>query len=461
MENSSYSSAFFENEKEANRYTAKCMRVMEAIVVIVWILNIVGIFIVPSAIMTVAAIGGTVFFMLPTLLLKFFPNDSPKMKFIIMSCFILGLTMLSAAMPKHTVIAWSAPVVVSCHYYSRRYSYLTLAISVLLMSTSIIMGACWGEWDFNLLEDLANNDGVRTITPQLIKGVVIFYVIPRDMILVGIASTCIALANRTHRLLETQVQNQMEKQRIESELDVATHIQTSMLPCVFPAFPEREEFDIYASMTPAREVGGDFYDFFMVDDTHLAIVMADVSGKGVPAALFMVIGKTLLKDHTGPQDDLGEVFTKVNNLLCESNSEGLFITAFEGVLDLATGEFRYVNAGHEMPFICRAGGDFIAEKIKPGFVLAGMEEMKYRAGSVVLNEGDRLFQYTDGVTEATNADNELFGMERLSESLNAAKDKSIKEIIESVKADIDSFAGNVPQFDDITMLCLSYNKKLD
>ena len=137
-----------------------------------------------------------------------------------------------------------------------------------------------------------------------------------------------------------------EKERIGAELNVATQIQASMLPCIFPAFPDRDEMDIYATMTPAKEVGGDFYDFFMVDDRHMAIVMADVSGKGVPAALFMVIGKTLIKDHTQPGRDLGEVFTEVNNILCESNENGMFITAFEGVLDLVTGEFRYVNAGH-------------------------------------------------------------------------------------------------------------------
>jgi len=136
-----------------------------------------------------------------------------------------------------------------------------------------------------------------------------------------------------------------EKERIGTELDIARNIQASMLPCLFPAFPERKEFDIYAVMDPAKEVGGDFYDFFMVDERHLAVVAADVSGKGVPAALFMVIGKTLIKDHTKPGRDLGEVFTEVNELLCEANSEGLFITAFEGVLDLVTGELQFVNAG--------------------------------------------------------------------------------------------------------------------
>ena len=252
-----------------------------------------------------------------------------------------------------------------------------------------------------------------------------------------------------------------EKERIGAELDVAKHIQASMLPCIFPAFPERSEIDIYATMEPAKEVGGDFYDFFMVDDTHLAIVMADVSGKGVPAALFMVIGKTLIKDHTTPGRDLGKVFTEVNQLLCESNSEELFITAFEGVLDLVTGEFVYVNAGHEMPFICKAGGNFESYKIRAAFVLAGMEGMKYRAGSMMLEPGDKIFQYTDGVTEATNVNNELYGMERLGTILNKVKNGTPHDILPAVKRDIDEFVGEAPQFDDITMLCLEYKTKME
>ena len=252
-----------------------------------------------------------------------------------------------------------------------------------------------------------------------------------------------------------------EKERIGAELDVAAHIQASMLPCIFPAFPEREEIDIYATMDPAKEVGGDFYDFFMVDDRHLAIVMADVSGKGVPAALFMVIGKTLIKDHTTPGRDLGKVFTAVNDLLCEANSEGLFITAFEGVLDLVTGEFNFVNAGHEMPFVCKADGAFEPYKIRPGFVLAGMEGMRYRAGSMMLEPGDKIYQYTDGVTEATNIHNELYGMERLEVILNKVKCGTPHEILPAVKADVDEFVGEAPQFDDITMLCLEYKERME
>lgn len=277
------------------------------------------------------------------------------------------------------------------------------------------------------------------------------------------------IENLAHRILNMQKDIRQyiynltnvtaEKERISAELSIARHIQLSMLPRFFPAFSEREEFEIYASMTPAKEVGGDFYDFFMIDDTHLAIVIADVSGKGVPAALFMVIGKTLLKDHTLVWQDLSEVFKRVNNLLCESNSEGLFITVFEGILDLTTGEFLYVNAGHEMPFIARASDVFKPYPIAPDFVLAGMENTEYTLGKICLEEGDRLFQYTDGITEATSVSNELYGMRRLESALNHVREASPPVLLRYIHSDIDAFAGETPQFDDITMLYLEFKKK--
>ena len=250
-----------------------------------------------------------------------------------------------------------------------------------------------------------------------------------------------------------------EKERIGAELDVAAKIQTSMLPCIFPPFPNRDEFDIYAMMDPAKEVGGDFYDFFMVDDDHLAFVVADVSGKGVPAALFMVIGKTLIKDHTGLHNDLGEVFTEVNNILCSSNSEEMFITAFEGVLNLKTGELRYVNAGHETPFICRGNGVYEPFKVKAGFVLAGMECIRYKSGSVQLQPGDKFFQYSDGVPEAMNSKNEQYGMGRLGKALAQNSEKTPAELLPAIKADLDAFVGEAEQFDDITMLCIEFSGK--
>ncbi len=450
-----YQAVFHENEIEANKYVAKCMRVMALVVALVWLLNLVGIFIVPQNIMAIAAIGSIGFFLLPTLLCKLIVEESRYVKICNMGCCICAITLIAAAMPKHGIVVWAAPIALSCHYYSKRFTYGTLMASILFMGVAMFLGAHFGEWDVALFIDITMEPN-RIFTEEIYRRLFVFMFLPRALILTGICAVCTTLAKRTHALLEKQIRDSVEKQRIASELDVATRIQASMLPCIFPAFPEREEFEIYASMNPAKEVGGDFYDFFMVDDENLAVVIADVSGKGVPAALFMVIGKTLIKDHTTPGKDLGDVFTEVNRLLCESNSEELFITAFVGVLNLKSGELRYVNAGHEIPFIYKKDGAFEPHKIRAGFVLAGMEGMKYKAGVLQLEAGDKLFQYTDGVTEATDKDNNLYGMKRLEETLATVGHKGSEEILSAVKADIDLFVGEAPQFDDITMLCLEY-----
>lgn len=245
-----------------------------------------------------------------------------------------------------------------------------------------------------------------------------------------------------------------EKERIGAELNVATQIQASMLPCIFPAFPEREEFDIYATMQPAKEVGGDFYDFFLIDSDHLAVVMADVSGKGVPAALFMVIAKTLIKNQTQAGHSPEEVFTSVNTQLCENNEAGMFVTAWMGVLEISTGKFVYVNAGHNPPLVKKNVGGYEYLKSRAGFVLAGMEKINYRQYEMQLEPGDRLYLYTDGVTEATNAQNELYGDGRLQEMLNRNPDTAPSVLLPEVKRDIDAFVKEAPQFDDITMLAL-------
>lgn len=456
MNEQAYINAFTQNETEANRYTARCLRVLAIIVAIVWALNMLGIFTVPTQVMTIAAPLGMAVFTVPTLLCRFFRKKPYQLKYYIMLCCVLGITILSCALPKHTIVAWAAPIILASHYYSKRLSWGTLAATVVCLTASIVAATYFGEWDPYLLRALPY-EGKRQITGEMLSMSIQYYALPRCMILAGLNFACATLATRTRKLLELQVKESAEKHRIESELNVATQIQTSMLPT---DFPDREEVALFASMSPAREVGGDFYDFFMLDDRHLAIVMADVSGKGVPAALFMVIGKTLIKDHTSPGCDLGEIFSRVNNLLCESNSEGLFITAFEGVLDLVTGEFSFVNAGHEMPMISRGGKAFEAHKVRPGFVLAGMEDVRFRAGSLTLEPGDKLFQYTDGVTEATNAREELYGMQRLTDALASCSACSPEDILPAIRRDIDKFVGDAPQFDDITMLCLEYKARM-
>ena len=452
--------AFMENETEANLYAARCLVICAFLCAAAWLLTVFRIFILPLEIVNPTMPVIIFFFLIPALICRRTGGKKGWVKYAILFCSVMGIFILSSAMPKHGVMAWTMPLMLSCHYYSKKLSRMTLIASQILFSASIYIGMFVGEWD-QILLDAAYYSGPRVITKEHLYDATIFFVLTRAAILLGLSFICTTLAERTRRLLERQAKDSEERQRIETELDVANRIQADMLPCIFPAFPERPEFDIYAVMNPAKEVGGDFYDFFMVDEQHLAVVIADVSGKGIPAALFMVIGKTLIKDHTKPDISLGAVFSEVNDLLCDANSEGLFITAFEGVVDLVTGEFHFVNAGHEIPFIAREGEDYEPYRIKPGFVLAGMENMKYQAGSIQLAPGDKIFQYTDGVTEAMNGKEELYGMERLGSVLRMNTAKKPEELLAAVKADVDVFAGGAPQFDDITMLCVEYVKRME
>ncbi len=245
--------------------------------------------------------------------------------------------------------------------------------------------------------------------------------------------------------------------RIDEELRFARSIQHSALPAVFPPFPERKEFNIYAQMDTAKEVGGDFYDFYFVGNNKLAFLIADVSGKGIPAAMFMMTAKTLIKGFAESGKSVNETFTLANNELCKNNDAGMFVTAWMGIIDLKTGVIEYTNAGHNPPIVVHADGSCEYLKARHGFILAGMEDINYRKSEVQLQQGDKIYLYTDGVTEATDAHDKLYGEERLENVLSDNASSSVEETCGKIKADIDLFVGDAPQFDDITMLYLEYN----
>ncbi|MBO4749542.1 MAG: SpoIIE family protein phosphatase, partial [Lachnospiraceae bacterium] len=248
-----------------------------------------------------------------------------------------------------------------------------------------------------------------------------------------------------------------KEERIVGELAAATNIQASMLPRNFEEFSNRKEFDLYAIMDPAKEVGGDFYDYFMVDDDHVALVMADVSGKGVPAALFMVIAKTLIKNHVQSGESPAEALTHVNEQLCENNESQFFVTVWLAVIELSTGKGVAANAGHEHPTLKRADGSFELVTYRHSPAVATMEGIRFKQHEFELHPGDRLFVYTDGVPEATNASDELMGTDRMLEALNRDADVSPKQLLSAVSDQIDTFVGEAPQFDDITMLGFYYH----
>jgi len=248
-----------------------------------------------------------------------------------------------------------------------------------------------------------------------------------------------------------------EKERISTELSLATRIQESMLPHCFPPYPDRHEFDIFASMEPAREVGGDFYDFFLIDEDHLCVVMADVSGKGIPAALFMMISKTILQSCAMLGKSAAEILTKTNEALCSNNQTEMFVTVWLGILEISTGKLTCANAGHEYPVLKQKSGEFVLYKDKHSFAVGGMEGIRYKEYTILLEPGDMLFLYTDGLPEAENADQEMFTTERMIAALNTEPNANPEKLLSNVRESVRGFVRDAEQFDDLTMLCMTYH----
>ena len=272
-----------------------------------------------------------------------------------------------------------------------------------------------------------------------------------------LASSIDRMEEEIHSYVRDMTKITAEKQHISTELSLASRIQASMLPHEFPPFPERNEFDIYAVMDPAREVGGDFYDFFFIDEDHLCLVIADVSGKGIPGALFMMISKVILQSCAMLGKSAAEILTKTNEALCSSNQAEMFVTVWLGILEVSTGRLIAANAGHEYPVLKRAGGAYELFRDKHGFVIGGMEDVPYHEYELQLRPGDRVFVYTDGVPEATDGQNRLFGTDRMIEALNREPEASPEQTLKNVQAAVDDFVKDAEQFDDLTMLCIQYN----
>ena len=264
------------------------------------------------------------------------------------------------------------------------------------------------------------------------------------------------LSHRTVQYVEEVRRVTAEKERIGTELHMAKQIQEGMLPSIFPAFPDRPEFELYASMDPAKEVGGDFYDFFLIDDDHLGLVMADVSGKGVPGALFMMASKIILHSSAMQGGSPAEILSRANQTICANNPMEMFVTVWLGILELSTGRLIAANAGHEYPVLKKAGGRFELLRDKHGFVIGGMNGVKYKEYELLLEPGAKLFLYTDGIPEAADATGSMFGTARMLAALNKEPDLTPEQILKTVRTEVNGFVNEAEPFDDLTMLCIEY-----
>ena len=426
-----------ENEKHANIVTATTMFHLFLVVVIGWILSRIHIANTETINMTYAVVNCFIGLCVPAIICFILKGERVWLKYLLLGSFILSLVTIDNKMTYTTAFLMVIPVILSARYYKKQFT-------VLVSTTTLV--------SFLIFSFVSGVDYIKNYQ-SIISAFLLYYVV---------AFASVQISQSGKNMVEKQKEITEKGARIETELNLANTIQKSMLPSIFPPFPEHKEIDIYASMIPAKEVGGDFYDMFLVDDNHLAICVADVSGKGVPASLVMMITKILIKNVTKIDYDVDKAFTRVNNMLCDGNTTGIFITSWFGIIDLRNGKVEYVNAGHNPPLIySKKKNEFTYLKTKPNLVLAGLDNIKYAKHELTIEPGDKIFLYTDGVTESTNVKSELYGEERLLSFLNNHTKLNAEETIKAVKEDIDKFVDALEQFDDITMLELVYNGKND
>ena len=323
-----------------------------------------------------------------------------------------------------------------------------------------------GEYKFVLdVLDPITNSHINLTACQIIKEKafyeqVWFHIMNWTAVFLITSLTVYLFVHFREKKLKQKHIEEMEKQRISTELKTASDIQNNMMPNTFPAFPERKEFDIYAKMGAAKEVGGDFYDFFFIDDDHLCMIIADVSGKGVPAALFMMSANIIIQDAAKYGKSPSEILISANEELCKRSKDSMFVTVWLGILEISTGKLTAANAGHEYPIIMQPDGKFELFKDKHGFVLGGMEGMRYKEYEINMKKGTKLFLYTDGLPESKNRDGELFGTERVLDALNENKNCTLQQLLENVRRAVDGFVREEEQFDDLTMMCFEYKNDI-
>lgn len=459
------------NEITANVMVGTTMIIIFALMIAALIFNEIGLFSANREAMRIALIAAAVVEIPITVLNSKYVGTKPWLKLPLMIDLILVCGILSAMLGHNVTLVMAFPVAVSSRYFDKNYTICVGVLTAVLFAVCTYVCGFFGIVNLNML---TFPEGLTLFLPadgnlrnaileaginrwDYVASLMVNEYLPRLFaygVLVGI---CSFVAGRGKGMIELQSDTAAKTSRIETELDLATRIQTSMLPCILPAFPSHENIDLRAVYHPAKEVGGDFYDYFIIDKTHVGLVIADVSGKGVGAALFMTISKTVLKNQFQLGIEPSEAIKNANRQLCENNEAGLFVTCWAGVYNTETGVLTFVNAGHNPPVLLKKGDTphFISQR--SGFVLAGMENFPYRQEELTLSPGDEMFFYTDGVTEATNADEMLYGNDRLLDCLEACAGKPVGEQLDALKADIDLFVGGADQFDDITVMAMHIN----
>ena len=465
------------NEIDANKALSNGCIFSAIVVAFVWILYLAGVFAVtPKTLLVISIIFPIIIVLLLSTMIytRTKAIEKPGFKYFLITQFIVVTFVINIVIPKHGILMWASCIIVVDHYYSPKLTIFTYITVLVSMFISIYLGMLFGEWDANLLNGayIINVNGVdvnvdnatfkqRVDWIDFLKSVgdnrylktFLYYFIPRALIITVIESICIAISKRSLNLLKTESRNAKQNAKMKSELNVAKEIQYSVLP---NELDDYNKDNIFGIMMPAKEVGGDFFDYFYIDESHLALVIADVSGKGIPAALFMMKTETLIKSLTMTfKQDTALIMRRSNISLCTNNEANVFVTCWFGILNLNSGELKYTSAGHNKAVIIHNGeAKFLDDK--PNVVLGAFNESSYTENSIMLDKGDKILLYTDGVTEAHSQYNKLYGEKRLLDFANRNTNLSTKEFVNELKLSVDEFSEGAEQFDDITILMFNY-----
>ncbi len=460
------------NEITANVMVGTTMMIVFVVMILCLLLNEFGVFTATKSVMRYAVLVAAVVELPITILNMIYVGTKKWLKLPLMVDLILVCAILAATLGHNVTLVMVFPIIVSTRYFDEKYTKWVACFSAVVFAIACVISGYIGIVNMNMVHfpngmELSVQPG-ETLRDVLlahgdfdrwgyVKSLFINEFIPRCLVFLALSVSCRYVSSRGKYMIEMQSETSGKASRIETELNLATRIQTSMLPCIFPAFPEHEDIELHAVYHPAKEVGGDFYDYFVIDATHIGVVIADVSGKGVGAALFMTISKTVLKNQLQLGISPAQALMNANRQLCENNDAGLFVTCWAGVYDTETRVLTFVNAGHNPPVLIPNGKKPHFVPQRSGFVLAGMDGFPYKEEELVLEKGDELLFYTDGVTEATNADNQLYGNDRLLDCMEAGANMSVSDLIKTLKEDIDNFVGDAEQFDDITVMAMKIN----
>ena len=472
-EREKYLKAYYENEADANKHMAYANVFAAIIMTVFWVLYIFKVLTVNDSIYVliniifpigISILVSPIFYIKTTKILK------PRFKYFVVFSFILVAAALNIIIPKHATLLWALSILIVTHYYNPKLGLFAFISILTLMFFCLYGGALLGEYDPNLLGPGVIQDG-KIIFPEstvdrynmlhqmLLEGenrylkIFLFYYLPRAAILTLIFFVINALNRRTYNLLVKELKVSSDNQKTKTELEVAKEIQLATLPIEFVT---NEDVEIQAELKPAKEVGGDFYDYFVLDDDHVAILIADVSGKGIPAAMFMMKTITCFKNYVSLKKSPAETLKEVNKIIYQGNDSKMFVTCFYAIVNTETGVMRYANAGHNPPVIGQFGS-YHYLKCNSGFVLGGLSEAFVKDEETQLNNGDTITLYTDGITEARNEKGEFYGNDRMINLYNKREYSCLVELHHSLKDDVEKFANGAVQSDDMTYITLKYH----